>query len=74
MGFLENVISGFVEGLHHLVAFVILYTIAVFALGSFYGGFYAKGEAIWYPVYLLFLALFIYVLKEAMKPRKSNKK
>ncbi|GEM_PF-3445909 len=74
MGFLEDTISGFIEGMEHLVAFVILYTIGVFAIGSFYGAYLSKGESTWYPVYLLFIGLVIYVIREAARPKKKEEK
>ena len=60
------------EKIQDFTAFILIYTVLLFALGIAYGVYFAKGEQLWYPVYLLMLLLAWKVLKDAGRSKKKK--
>lgn len=64
MGVIGQAIDDIVKRISALVSTFIIYSIIVFILGEFYGIWaYGKGEWIYYPLYVLLLALIIRILR-----------
>ena len=55
------------------ISFVIVYSIIVFVLGEWYGLSMKGTELVWYPIYVLAIALFFKVLMSAGKKRRVRK-
>jgi len=65
MGTIGQVIDDIVKRISAMVSTFIIYSIIVFILGEFYGIWsYGKGEWMFYPLYILLLALIIKMLKK----------
>ena len=71
MGIIGDALNDIFDKIGDFVSFFIIYTIIVFVLGVYYGIFYNGTPAFDYPLWLLFIAIFLYVLKEAAKPKKK---
>jgi len=64
MGVVKTVIDDIFNSIEDVVSFIILYTLTIFAFGIFWGYRYAGTEEMWWPIYLLFIGLFIKVIKD----------
>ena len=71
MGIIGDAINDIFDKIQDFVSFFIIYTIVVFVLGVYYGTYYTGTAAYDYPLWLLFIAILLYVLKEALKPKKK---
>lgn len=71
MGVIADAINDIFDKIQDFISFFIIYTIIVFVLGMYYGIYYQGRPAFDYPLWLLFIAIFLYVLKEALKPKKK---
>ena len=71
MGIIGDALNDIFDKIGDFVSFFIIYTIIVFVLGVYYGAYYQGKMAFEYPLWLLFIAIFLYVLKEAAKPKKK---
>jgi hypothetical protein len=71
MGIIADAVNDIFNKIEDFISFFIIYTLAVFVIGQYFGAFYTKSAAFDYPMWLLFIAVFLYVLKEALKPKKK---
>lgn len=72
MGVIGDALNDIFNGIEHFVAFFILYSLIVFVLGNWYTLFVGGTNYFWYPMYVLFIALLIYVLSSlGKKPAKK---
>jgi len=71
MGIIGDAINDIFDKIQDFVSFFIIYTLIVLTIGVYYGSYYQGKPAFDYPLWLLFAAIFIYVLKEALKPKKK---
>jgi len=66
MGAIGQALDDIVKRISALVSTFIIYSIIVFILGEFYGIWaYNRGEWVYYPLYLLLIALIIKILKKS---------
>lgn len=71
MGIIGDAINDIFDKIQDFISFFIIYTLILFVAGEYFGVFYVKTAAFDYPLWLLFIAIFLYVLKEALKPKKK---
>ncbi len=64
MGVVKTVIDDIFNSIEDMVSFIILYSLTIFTLGIFWGYRYAGTEEMWWPIYILFIGLFIKVIKD----------
>jgi len=71
MGIIADAVNDIFDKIEDFVSFFIIYTLAIFVIGQYFGALYTKSVAFDYPMWLLFIAVFLYVLKEVLKPKKK---
>lgn len=67
MGVTKKVVDDIWDAIEDVAAFFIISFLIVFALGIFWGIQFQGTEKLWWPIYLLFVALSIKVGKDALK-------
>lgn len=72
MGVIADAVDDIFDKIEDFVSFFIIYTIVLFVLGVYYGVYFEGKPAFDYPLWLLFIAIFIYVVKEAAKSKKKK--
>ncbi|MBI1974114.1 hypothetical protein HYS54_04845 [Candidatus Micrarchaeota archaeon] len=73
MGFLGDIIGDVITGVKNLVAFFVLYTLFIFVAGSFFGIYYYRTPMFWWPIWLLFIGLLLYVVSGAIGPKGKKR-
>jgi hypothetical protein len=71
MGIIADAINDVFDKIQDFVSFFVIYTLILFTAGAYYGVYYQGTVAFDYPLWLLFIAVLLYVLKEAIKPKKK---
>ncbi len=71
MGLAKTIADDIFESIEDSISFIILYTLTIFVLGILWGHIYSSSEEMWWPIYILFLGLFIKVIKDFIS-NKSN--
>lgn len=64
MSIAGKVINDIFDAVEDLVSFFIIYSLILFCLGIFWGAMQQGTEVMWWPIYLLFIALFIKTAKD----------
>ncbi|RLG21424.1 hypothetical protein DRN74_02580 [Candidatus Micrarchaeota archaeon] len=64
-------INDFITGLQHTIMFFITLFLFIFVVGEWYGVTYRHMPMFWWPVYLLIIALVVYIILDLQKEAKK---
>lgn len=67
MGITNTIVKDIWDVVEDVVSFFIISFLIVFVLGAIWGMTFQGTEKLWWPLYLLFIALLIKVGKDALK-------
>ena len=72
MGIIGDALDDMFDKIEDFVSFFIIYSMIVFILGQYFGVLYRNTSIFDYPLWLLFIAVLLYALKElSRKPKKK---
>lgn len=73
MGFVGEAINDLLKGVEDITIFFIGYTLLLFVAGEWFGLFYKGTDIFWYPLYALFIVLFIKIMLDLSRGGKKKK-
>jgi hypothetical protein len=71
MGIIGEAIDDIFNKIQDFVSFFIIYSLILIVAGTYYGVYFQEKMAFDYPLWILFIAIALYVLKELLKPKKK---
>lgn len=71
MGIVADSINDLFDKIQDFVSFFIIYSLILFAAGTYYGSYFQGDPAFDYPLWLLFIAIFLYTAREFLRPKKK---
>ena len=74
MGLVGETLDDLFDKIEHFISFFIIYSVIVFVLGVWFGTSFKAKEIVWYPVYILIIALFLKVVIDVQAGKKKAKK